>query len=144
MLVLSRRCGQQIIVDENTVLTVLSVRGNRVRIGIEAPSEIGVFRQEVRTHSNEPSFPGPAMSYATLDQLTSDIATDGDLRRRVVNFLLTRQVPGAPGIRIDVQDGIVILRGSLPSARAKRLCLECCRRVAGVTGLKDEATIGCT
>jgi carbon storage regulator len=46
MLVLSRSSGQQIMVGQNIVLTVVSLHGNRVRIGIEAPREIGVARHE--------------------------------------------------------------------------------------------------
>ena len=84
------------------------------------------------------------MITSTCNPPCGETPSDGDLRRRVVNFLHVRQVPGALTIRIDVQYGIVILRGSLPSLQAKRLCLECCRHVAGVTGLKDEATISRT
>lgn len=81
------------------------------------------------------------MISSTCNALSSETPSDADLRRRVVNFLHVRQVPGTPTIRIDVQHGIVIVRGSLPSPQAKRVCLECCRHVAGVAGLKDEATI---
>lgn len=55
MLVLSRRHGQRVVVGENVVVTIVSLRGNRVRIGIEAPSDISVARQEVWTESNESS-----------------------------------------------------------------------------------------
>jgi carbon storage regulator len=54
MLVLSRRCGQRIVVSENIVVTVVSTRGSRVRIGIEAPAEVGIARQEVWMPSDEP------------------------------------------------------------------------------------------
>jgi osmotically-inducible protein OsmY len=84
------------------------------------------------------------MISSTFNLANSETPADGDLRRRVLNFLHVRQVPGALTIRIDVEYGIVILRGSLPSPQAKRLCLECCRHVAGVAGLKDEATISHT
>jgi carbon storage regulator len=57
MLVLSRRCGQRIVVGGNVVVTVVSTRGSRVRIGIEAPLEIGVARQEVWAQSDESSSP---------------------------------------------------------------------------------------
>ena len=48
MLVLSRRTEERIVIGDRIVLTVLSVQGNRVRIGIEAPSDVSVDRQEVR------------------------------------------------------------------------------------------------
>ncbi len=47
MLVLSRKLNESIVINENVVVTVLSVQGDRVRLGIEAPGEIPVHRQEV-------------------------------------------------------------------------------------------------
>jgi len=47
MLVLSRQRDQSIVIGENVVITVVDIRGDKVRIGIEAPKEIPVHRQEV-------------------------------------------------------------------------------------------------
>ena len=47
MLVLTRRPGEQIVIDGNIRLTVVSVHGDRIRIGIEAPPSVVVDRQEV-------------------------------------------------------------------------------------------------
>lgn len=47
MLVLSREVGEKIVIDGNITITVLSVRGNRVRLGIEAPAVIGIRRSEI-------------------------------------------------------------------------------------------------
>jgi carbon storage regulator len=47
MLVLSRQTDESIIIGENIVLTVLSIRGDRVRLGITAPTEIPVHRKEI-------------------------------------------------------------------------------------------------
>ena len=47
MLVLSRKLNESIVINENIVVTVLGVKGDRVRLGIEAPGEIPVHRQEV-------------------------------------------------------------------------------------------------
>ena len=47
MLVLSRKKNEQIVIDENIVLTVVQIRGDRVRVGIEAPKDIPVHRKEV-------------------------------------------------------------------------------------------------
>jgi carbon storage regulator len=44
---LSRKQNESIIIDENIVVTVLSIRGDKVRLGIEAPREMLVLRQEV-------------------------------------------------------------------------------------------------
>ncbi|HUG19071.1 MAG TPA: carbon storage regulator CsrA [Planctomycetaceae bacterium] len=47
MLVLSRKKNEQIIVGDSIVITVVEVRGDRVRLGIEAPQEIPIHRNEV-------------------------------------------------------------------------------------------------
>ena len=47
MLVLSRQRDQSIIIGDNVVITVVDVRGDKVKLGIEAPKEISVHRQEV-------------------------------------------------------------------------------------------------
>lgn len=47
MLVLSRKKNEKIVIDGNTVITVLDVRGDTVRIGIQAPAEIRVLRGEL-------------------------------------------------------------------------------------------------
>jgi carbon storage regulator len=47
MLVLSRKEGERIVVGGDIVITVVESRGNRVRLGIDAPREIPINRQEV-------------------------------------------------------------------------------------------------
>ncbi len=57
MLVLTRRAGEAIVIDGHIRLTVVSVRGDRIRIGIEAPPSVVVDRQEIherrQPHSEE-------------------------------------------------------------------------------------------
>ena len=47
MLVLSRQRDESIMIGENVVVTVVDIRGDKVRLGIDAPGEIPVHRQEV-------------------------------------------------------------------------------------------------
>lgn len=47
MLVLSRQRDESIIIGDNIVITVVDIRGDKVRLGIQAPTEIPVHRQEV-------------------------------------------------------------------------------------------------
>ena len=47
MLVLSRRRDESIVIGENIVLTIVDIRRDKVRLGIEAPEEIPVHRREV-------------------------------------------------------------------------------------------------
>ena len=48
MLVLSRKINEDIIISDNIVIRVLRVRGDKVRIGIEAPPHVKVLRSELR------------------------------------------------------------------------------------------------
>lgn len=48
MLILTRRIGESLVIDEDKVqLTVLAINGRQVRIGIKAPKEISVHREEI-------------------------------------------------------------------------------------------------
>ena len=51
MLVLSRKLNQEIVIGENVKITVLKIKGNTVRIGIEAPRDIHVLRGELTAQS---------------------------------------------------------------------------------------------
>ncbi|MBO1924454.1 carbon storage regulator CsrA [Thiomicrorhabdus sp. 6S3-12] len=47
MLVLTRREGEALVIDGNIKVTVLSVKGSQVRVGIEAPQNIPIHREEL-------------------------------------------------------------------------------------------------
>ena len=47
MLVLSRKKNEAIVIDNNIVVTVVEIRGDKVRLGIVAPKDVPVHRQEV-------------------------------------------------------------------------------------------------
>ncbi len=47
MLILTRRVGETLMVGDDVSITVLGVKGNQVRIGINAPKEIAVHREEI-------------------------------------------------------------------------------------------------
>ena len=72
MLVLTRRVGETVMIGDDVIITVLGVKGNQVRVGINAPRNVGVHREEIyerikreqRQAAREGEAPGPVPSFA--------------------------------------------------------------------------------
>ncbi len=47
MLILTRRIGETLVVGDDVTVTVLGVKGNQVRLGVNAPKEVAVHREEI-------------------------------------------------------------------------------------------------
>ncbi|MCM2369458.1 carbon storage regulator CsrA [Aporhodopirellula aestuarii] len=69
MLVLSRKTDESIVINENVTVVILSVQGGKVRLGIEAPKEVPIMRQEIANNANQndPSTTQPQSWSAELD-----------------------------------------------------------------------------
>lgn len=47
MLILTRKVGESVLIGDNISITVLSVRGNQVKLGVQAPKKVSVYREEI-------------------------------------------------------------------------------------------------
>ncbi len=70
MLVLSRRPNESIVINDKIVITVIEIRGDKVRLGIEAPRDVPVHRSEVyaaiQNASESDSVPGTVVPSDSL------------------------------------------------------------------------------
>ena len=53
MLILTRRVGESLMIGDDVTITVLGVKGNQVRIGVNAPKEVAVHREEILNRIEE-------------------------------------------------------------------------------------------
>ncbi len=47
MLILTRRVGESLTIGDDVTVTILGVKGNQVRVGVDAPKDVAVHRQEI-------------------------------------------------------------------------------------------------
>jgi carbon storage regulator len=59
MLVLSRKLNESIIIDGDIRITIVGIRGNHVRVGIEAPGSVPIIREELRDRTGSGALVGP-------------------------------------------------------------------------------------
>jgi carbon storage regulator len=79
VLVLSRKVGQRVIIEQGIVITILGASGDSVRVGIEAPRSVQVYREEVYTamqEANRAAALSPAWAVNALEMLAPLRASD--------------------------------------------------------------------
>jgi carbon storage regulator len=69
MLILSRKLNEKIVIGDGVVVSIIEIRGDQVKLGIDAPKSVKVFRQEVYDAIQEENrlAAGSAMTLPTLD-----------------------------------------------------------------------------
>jgi carbon storage regulator len=82
VLVLTRRPGESVMIGDDVVITVLDVRGDVVRLGINAPRSIQVHREEV---------------YRELQRVNREAASPSDVAVQALTRMLRPDRPGRPG-----------------------------------------------
>ena len=81
MLVLSRKVGESIVIGDNIVVSILEIRGDLIRVGIDAPREVKVHRREVFE----------AIEAANREALTASVSAISDFASSILGL------PSKPG-----------------------------------------------
>lgn len=78
MLVLTRRSGESVMVGDDVVVTVLDVRSDMVRLGIQAPRSVPVHREEVYRELQAANKEAASPAETTIDQLRRRLRPEPD------------------------------------------------------------------
>ncbi|MFI1991362.1 carbon storage regulator CsrA [Actinoplanes sp. NPDC020271] len=70
MLVLTRRAGESVMIGDDVVITVLETRGDVIRLGIQAPRDVQVHREEVYRELQEANRAAASPTDAAVDAIT--------------------------------------------------------------------------
>jgi carbon storage regulator CsrA len=104
MLVLTRKADEQIYIGEQIVLSILEVRGNRVRLGIDAPPGIEIVRAELLSHRPAPKAPAIRSGQRRI-LIVDDCPEDRMMVRRCMagsqpRFVFSETDLGEQGLRL--------------------------------------------
>jgi len=76
MLVLTRRLGEEIVIEGDIIITVVEIKGGRVRLGITAPPSVSVDRREV--HQRRMEFTFAAEAVGGFDPMVGQVAQQAE------------------------------------------------------------------
>jgi flagellar assembly factor FliW len=98
MLILTRKIGESILVGDNIRLVVLEIRGRQIRLGIEAPPDIVVLREEIAQRLTDENRRAASFNYSEVQQAVSALTID------FAHHLTLRPArPESPAVTIESQ-----------------------------------------
>jgi carbon storage regulator len=82
MLILTRRVGETIVIGDDVIVTVLGIKGNQVRIGINAPKDVSVHREEIYQRIQQEKNTTPKAEEAAVVPPPATAATTTTVRKK--------------------------------------------------------------
>ncbi len=83
MLILARKPGEKIAIGDDITVTLLDIKGGQVRLGIEAPKDVGVHRSEVYERIRSENLAASRVDASDLQEAASLFQTDGTGGKRL-------------------------------------------------------------
>jgi carbon storage regulator len=77
MLILTRKLGERITIGDDISVTLLEIKGSQVRLGIEAPKGIGIYRQEIYERIRQQNLKASEVTAYDLSEADSLLRTSG-------------------------------------------------------------------
>jgi len=74
MLILGRKTNESVIIGDDIIVTILAVDGDRVKVGIDAPAEVRILRQELYDSVKEENLRAAAMASQLSDKLLPSLS----------------------------------------------------------------------
>src|SRR3990167_7203390 len=102
MLILTRRVGETIIIGDDVIITVLGIKGNQVRIGINAPIDVSVHREEIYQRIQQEKNTTPVES--TAKSADSAPVTSGNTTATTTTTTVVRKKRESKIDKIDKSD----------------------------------------
>lgn len=91
MLVLSRKNGQKIIINDNIVITVLESRNDICKIAIEAPREVQIYREEVYKQIQLSNKLSNKTSVESIDSLASLVSQNVEVPKKINKIIIKKK-----------------------------------------------------
>jgi carbon storage regulator CsrA len=97
MLILTRKIGESLLIGDSIRITILEIRGKQVRLGVKAPPEISVLREEIGQRLAQENLQAASFSYAQLQELLRALG------RELPESWEKETPPGAAAVTVDTK-----------------------------------------
>lgn len=141
MLVITRKNREALRIGHDIEVTVLKVRGNGVQLGIRAPANVAIRREELPEKVIHCSIDSGNNRTRPTRSVDARWAADRDLEERVKNFLGRLNPPALHDLQVKIHGGSAVVSGSVHSFYQKQLATSCCQRVAGVLNVLNKVRV---